>query len=274
MHYHFKVLQKDFDIVKGPTDELRIAPSPLLLRLKRLAESPDSEQDPFAIINREINRIQAFLDTMKPKKEKIEELTFLNYEMKRAFQIYLSAWKNLKRSFQGNGHENSSHMINEDNIIKLKGPETLEINDFIIDFLSDKLPEDKVEIMKLLIGKKMKEEETIYELGMLGFEQDEITLVIEQIKGSIKNKIIEPKKIHILNIMKNTKFSKTEMTDKLRKLNFHEDEIEAILKSTKEIDINYELRDKAVKEGEEAEKLLVKIEKRQFQIRNEHALEA
>jgi SOS response regulatory protein OraA/RecX len=273
MDYYFKVMEKNLEIVRGITDELRTAPSPLLIRLKRIAEDPEALQEPCSVINEEINRIGKLITRIKPEEElnKIEKLDFINRKTKEAFQTYLSAWQHLAMSFEVKDEHITSYSIKEDIIEMLKGFDIIEINDKLIDIMEQKLPDDKLEIIKLLKDNSYSETDLVQNLTVLDFTEEEIDLILNYIKEKAINKITDSKKIEILQLLKNKNFSRKDLLDKLKKLKFTENEIELILKYSREDNIEDKInREKAVYLAEEAEKLLRKVQKLQNELRKEH----
>ena len=273
MDYYFKVMEKNLEVLRGITDELRAAPSPLLIRLKRMAEDPESVQEPLSVINEEINRIITLIARIKPEEQlnKIEKLDFINRKTREAFQTYLSAWQHLARSFQVKDESSMSCLIREDTIEMVKGSDIIEINDKLTDIMEQKLPEDKLEILKLLKDNKYSEADLVQNLTVLEFTEDETELILKYIKEKIINKITDSKKIEILQLLKNKSFSGKELAEKLKKLKFTGLEIELILKYSREDNIEDKInREKAVCLAEEAEKLLRKVQKLQSELRREH----
>ncbi len=268
MDYYFKVMEKNLEMLRGITEELMAAPSPLLVRLKRIAGNPDSVQNPLSVIYQEINRIDALIARIKPEEDlkKIEKLDFINKKTKEAFQTYLSAWKHLAMSFDD---ENSkSFLIREDIIEILKGAATLEINDKLINITEQKLPEDKLEILKLLKDNSYSEEEFLQNLIALDFTEEEVDIIFTCIR---KDRISDSKKIEILRLLMNKSFSGKELCDKLKKLKFTEAEIDLLLRYAREDNMNDKInREKAVSLAEEAEKMLRKVQKLQNDLRKEH----
>lgn len=267
-------MEKKFELVKGVTDELKTAPSPLLLHLKRMAENPEAFEDPVTLINNEIKRIGLLITKIKPdpRFNKIEKMDFINRKIKEAFELYLSAWKHLASSFSS-GDERSLYIIREEDIERLKGREEIEITDRLIEGLQE-LPEDKIEIIKLLKGKKYDEESLIGEFGIFEFTEEEINFILNYIKEKLPGKINDKKKIDILQLLKDKKHSERELLEKLGKLKFNNREIDLILTMTKE-DLPEDglNREKAVELGEKAEKLLKKVQKLQEELRREQAIE-
>lgn len=273
-HLYFKALQKNFQIVKGPTDELRTSPSPLLLRLKRIVENPRSEEDPISAINREINRIECMLNKFSPTKGKIKKLNEVTGKTVEAFNVYLSAWEKLLSSFQGSKDENVSYVITEDIRQSLRGTDLISIDDNLTEDLSASFTEDKIEILNLLKDSKFSQEEFQSQLEVLEFSNEEVDFILNKFKEKDKNKINDAKKLEILNLLKNKTYSKEELTGKLEKMKFTYDEIQIVLRNSREDSLeNKKKREEAVYLAEEAEKMLVKIEKKQDELRQDHAIE-
>jgi SOS response regulatory protein OraA/RecX len=273
-HLYFKALQKDYQIVKGPTDELRVSPSPLLLRLKRIAEDPKSAEDPLSTINREINRIQGLLSKLSPTKGKIERLNEITRKTVEAFEVYLSAWKKLLSSFQENENEEASYIITEDIPEGMKEKDLLSVDDKLITDLSGSFTEDKIEILSLLKDRKFSREELTSQLTTLDFNAGEIDSILNKFGEKDKNKINDPKKLEILNLLKNKIYSKEELVGKLEKMKFTDAEIQLVLRNSKEDSLNNQKkRQESVHLAEEAEKMLVKVEKREQELRRDQAIE-
>ena len=156
----------------------------------------------------------------------------------------------------------------EDIIEILKGAATLEINDKLINITEQKLPEDKLEILKLLKDNSYSEEEFLQNLIALDFTEEEVDIIFTCIR---KDRISDSKKIEILRLLMNKSFSGKELCDKLKKLKFTEAEIDLLLRYAREDNMNDKInREKAVSLAEEAEKMLRKVQKLQNDLRKEH----